>query len=149
MFISYYWIFLYDLGQIAPTTYSYSDIIDNGPGVVNLSQAPKTHTSTNNIFINQTLFDIYYSYIRSTFGSQVPQLSGPGNEAALERDDALFLQSYSCLQRQWKSPLNVLISVFAADYALFFGLYSLVFLIAGALQSQRKNGNSARCDVNK
>ena len=142
LFVSYYWLFLQDFGQVAPTTYPYTDFVYNGPGLVNLSQPAITHASTNNIFVNQTLFDIYDSYMRSTTTFQIPVFAGPKNGNGLERDDALLLQSYSCLQRQWKPPLNVLISVLSADYALFFGLYSFVLLIAGAVQSRRKKGNS-------
>ena len=49
-----------------------------------------------------------------------------------------FIKSYSCTQRQLKPPINFIISVVVADYALIMGGYSFALLIAGGIQKHRR-----------
>src|SRR5208282_6675097 len=57
-FVSEYWLTLYDCGQIAPMSYEY-----NSQKQINLSRL-KPFNETYNIFVNNTLFQIYQSYLR-------------------------------------------------------------------------------------
>jgi hypothetical protein len=57
IFVGYYWAFLADLGQVAPTAYDRT--VANNP-------LPVIYASTNNVFVNETLFNIYSIYIQET-----------------------------------------------------------------------------------
>jgi hypothetical protein len=139
--ISYYWILLYDLGQTAPTYYGYTQ------SGVDFS-SPIFYPSTNNIFVNDSLFNIYSSYLTNTI---IPVLSHydvnlptdflpVGSNNTLQPSSTTFLRSYSCLQKQIKGALSATVSVIVADYAFIAGAYSLVVFCVGWWQSKRLNG---------
>jgi hypothetical protein len=56
--VSYYWIFLGTLGQIAPTTY-----VPTGDFVSVDFNQPMKYSANSNIFANDTLFQSYASYL--------------------------------------------------------------------------------------
>jgi len=131
-----YWAFLADLGQIAPTAYDLS--IPNSP-------QPVAFPSSNNIFINETLFEIYSGYFNNTLlpfvrnflnMSQYPPVL-LNNASRLTRTETTLLRSYTCTTRQLKNGLGLVIAVIAADYALIIGAYSFVSFIAGWLQKRK------------
>jgi hypothetical protein len=71
LMISFYWSYLADLGQIAPTTYmpsAYSVTAD--------FTQPTLYPPTNNIFVNNTPFQLYSSYLNDTIFPFV-NYSGP------------------------------------------------------------------------
>jgi len=144
IFVSFYWLILHDLGQIAPTTYAYEayNIIGDPIGVPNASIPAAYHPPTNNIFINDTLYQIYASYMRNDLVPlgqllSVPDFMPLDDSNQLQTLDCRFLRSYNCLERQWKGILSAVVSVLVADYALFFGAYSILILVAGWLQKKK------------
>src|SRR5271163_4134584 len=60
MFVSHYWTLLLDFGQVAPSTFLY----DASGNLVNYG--PVQYAPTNNIFVNETLFETYSTYLQST-----------------------------------------------------------------------------------
>ena len=56
-FVSLYWVFLSNVGQVQPTTYPIYGSLFNTP-LVDFAQ-PTFYPSSNNIFVNGTLFEIY------------------------------------------------------------------------------------------
>lgn len=135
MYVSYYWIFLSDFGQIAPTYYD-STPSGTGPDF----SSPIFYSSTNNIFINQSLFRIYSSYLNNTimpvliqlgYANPLPEFLPLDSDNILKPVNMSFVRSYSCLQRQLKGGLSVVVSVLVADYAFIAGAYTLVVFCAG------------------
>jgi hypothetical protein len=143
VFVSFYWTILADLGQIAPTTYNLTNFVDWSPvGAANTSQPQQFFPSTNNIFVNETLFEIYSEYLRNTLLPLFPVLDVPAfnslnNGNQLTAVDTQFIRSYSCWQRQLKGPLSAIISVLASDYALFFGPYYFYLWFYGWINKRR------------
>lgn len=147
VFVSFYWTILADLGQIAPTTYNLTNFLEGSPvWIANTSQPQQFFPPTNNIFVNETLFDIYSAYLRNTLlpfdpAFKVPAFSSLSSENQLMPVETGFIPSYACLQRQWKGVLSAIISVLVADYALFFGPYHAYLWFFGWLKTHRdENG---------
>ena len=143
VFVSFYWTMLVDLGQIFSITYFLEDFIEGNPmNIANLSHPPTFHPSTNNIFINETLFEIYHSYIVDVLlpsvNYSIPTFAPLDKNNRLQPIETVFLRSYTCLKRQWKGAISGVISVMAADYALFVGAYQLVMLVAGMVQKRQQ-----------
>ena len=137
--ISGYWFSLLSFGQFAPVNYIFDPI-------VNFSK-PILHSTTNNIFLNGTLFDLYTDYLRQTvvplFSSflpftALPEIQPLGQDNPLEVPIITFASTYSCSQRQMKSWFSFIISVAAADYALLAALYSGFITIIGWHQQSKK-----------
>jgi hypothetical protein len=137
IWVSFYWMMLFDFGQVTPTTYSPAGnvLLEGSPIVIPTFTLPATfHPPTNNIFINETLFEIYSEYFREismVFNVALPEFSALNDTNRLQPVETGFLRSYSCLKREWKGALSGIISVLAADYALFFGAYSIIIFFAG------------------
>lgn len=137
MYVSIYWTMLFDLGQLFPVIYY--------PW---LNEEPTTYLSTNNIFMNPTLFDIYYSYLNNTVMPllgintnvselDIPWFDDPTAENSLQVSNTTFIRSYSCVERHWKSWLEMIISVIVADYALIGAPYAIVIFLAVQIQKRR------------
>ena|SRR5579859_5427669 len=140
--VSQYWLTLYDLGQVSPVLYP------SDPNGAIQSSTPINFPSTNNIFINASLFEIYTSWLNDTIlpivrlaqpDAILPTFLPLSNSNRVEKFDAMFYRSYSCLERRLKGWFSLIISVFAADYALIAGTYSLFIFFAGSFQ-KRKDG---------
>jgi hypothetical protein len=138
IFVSFYWCFLADFGQINPT----------------ILYPQTTFPPTNNIFINQSLFEIYSSYLRNTIlpllGPAVtsnfpplPQFSNLSDENSLKAQVSTFTRTYSCLQIKPKSPLNFIVSVVVAEYALIMGGYKLAILVAEVIQKRKQRDGTS------
>ena len=146
VFVSFYWIILYDFGQVGPTMYPYSGYTVPGSpiAVINTSIPATFYPPINNIFVNNTLFEIYSDYMRNTLlpiaNVSLPEFSPLDSSNRLDPAQAQFLRTYNCLRRQSKGALSGIISVLAANYALFFGACSLFLLIAGWIQRRRPRG---------
>jgi hypothetical protein len=140
MFVSQFWITLYDVGQIVPVN----------------SLNGKSLPSTNNIFINDTLFQIHSSYLINNvipaFSTYLPtnltNFTNPPKFLPLNEtnrlqpvDTSLFI-NYSCSERRIKGLFSVLISVFTADYAVIVSAYGAFMFIASAIQKRRDEGIS-------
>ena len=109
-----------------------------------LTLPPTSYNSTNNIFINESLFEIYYTYLKTRIlaivNVSLPVFSPLNDTYGLEPVQTTFQRTYSCLARQWKGPLVGIVSVLAADYALFFGVYSAVMWFAAVIQKRQSDG---------
>lgn len=145
IFVSFYWIFLSDLGQISPSISGQTTMgVPNNTFVNQRTAFPPT----NNIFINQTLFAIYSSYLRNTIipllgpvtGDYplLPPFSNLSFENSLQELDTTFTLSYSCVQRTRKQALAFIVSVIVADYAFIVGAYQLSIMVAAMIQKRRR-----------
>jgi len=148
IFVSFYWTILADFGQVAPTTFYYlSDVSETGSvSIVNLT-APTVYPPTNNIFVNESLFEIYESYLRNELllalapSLFVPPFAPLNSTNRLEPKDVEFVQNYSCWKRAWKSFwLDAVVSVLVAQYSLFFGTFSFFLLVAAWFHRRQPNG---------
>jgi len=140
--VTYYWVLLADLGQIAPTAY---DLTTSTP-------QPVLFPSTNNPFVNETLFQVYFDYFNSTirpFLEEAYRTPGPppvllNDETRLTSTQTTLLRSYTCSWMRIRSPLNLIIQVMAADYALIVGAYTVVRLTTGWWQKRKDDGKVKR-----
>jgi len=134
MFVSQYWAFLADFGQLSPTTFTYNA----ATGTV-ISYNPVSYLSTYNIFVNDTLFDIYYSYLLNTvlplFRATFPEFSPLNENNQMSESNVSLKLLYACTDLQLKSSSNLVISVLVADWALITWLWTLA-LLAGAWYEQ-------------
>lgn len=146
LFVSWYWIFLSDFGHNAPTTYVYvkpSNIFSNAYYVTPDFATATQYPPTNNIFYNDTLFEIYSDYLVNTlyplaplFGQgvvQVPTFNPLNDNNRLEAISMSLLTSYFCTQRQMKDWLGVFVLVIVADFSILCILNSLLHWITGVL----------------
>lgn len=142
VFVSYHYVFLSDFGQIYTTSY-----LSTPGGLPDFSQPGFQIPASNNIFVNETLFDLYNTYLRTTilpfFQLYIPNFKIPDflpiNETnSLQEIDTTFLRSYDCTQRQLRGGGSVFISVLVADYALIGGPYTFFIFIAGWLYRRRE-----------
>jgi hypothetical protein len=144
VFVSYYWLALADLGQIAPIY--YDDTISGLPNFTSILKLP----STNNIFTNVTLFGVYSDLLRDLIFPFVVAASGlpitlpeflplDGNNT-LQLGSTSLSRSYSCQKRQAKWWGTAVISVIAAEYAIIVGGYS-IFIWLGKLYQEGKDKN--------
>ena len=138
--VSSYWLGLTAFGQLAPTTYNLPP-----QGGINFSE-PVILSSKNNPFVNNTLFEIYSSYLHDTImpllQSQQPEASLPpflplSEQNSLDLPSVKILRNYSCSGRQMKGWVSVVISVITADYAILGGVYHFFIYIASWLQTRR------------
>jgi hypothetical protein len=126
MFVVWYWVGLADLGQVT-------------------SQGA-TGQESNNIFVNETLFELYSSFINSTI---IPHLNRPGwntsfnilpvseTNKPLSNSPVSLYTMLTCSQRQIKGWVSFVVSVAAADTALILGVYNVFIFIAGWIQKRR------------
>jgi hypothetical protein len=125
--VSYYWLFLSNFGQTSPTYYNFTS--EDLPNLL----APVFYSSTNNIFVNSTLFSIYSSYLTDLFsfvGLPPPEFLPLDNNNSLQQTAVTFLTSYSCMQRQPQPFIYAAVSVLVADYVFIAGGYSFVIIVA-------------------
>jgi hypothetical protein len=103
---------------------------------------------TNNIFINATLFDEYYSFLNTNVGPQLNQQSFdflPVNDTnQAQAVNTSFLQSYLCLKRVRKEILELIVLVLSADYALFMGPLGYIMFCASWWSKRKDNGYQPR-----
>jgi hypothetical protein len=142
--ISIHWTFLYNLGQTAPTI--YPPLAGTSPILPNFSN-PTFYSDTNNIFVNDTLFEIYSTYLRETI-LPILNLSAPAflplNETnRLYPQETTFVRSYNCQKRVLKS--GWIFSVFSVDFAFASGAYTLVLIVAGFFERRRQKQRGMNC----
>jgi hypothetical protein len=145
-----HWLYLADFGQTSSTVYpNLTFFRAAGPNAPESSEFyPAVQLpSTYNIFVNETGYDNMISFVFAWFESFTGDL--PANiptfhqtsELPLEPNETSFVVSYSCNERQLKSPVSLVITVIAADYALIVGGYSIVKWIGMFLEKRRENGS--------
>lgn len=136
IFVTHYWLILYDFGQISPTIYNHDFTGDT------------QYSSANNIFVNDTLFQIYASYLNNTI---LPLMKEPSpaflpltRENSLQPKDVSLRLMYYCTELQIKAPGSLIISVSAADYALITGLYTFGIWVAKNLEAWKEKREAKR-----
>jgi hypothetical protein len=139
--VSYYWGFLGSLGQLQPTLYpSLPNRQGPGPYPVDLVSA-QSYDSSNNIFVNATLFDIYSAYLSDTilplFGLPSLKFAPLTEESRMQPTQVTFLRAYMCQQRQPKEPFTAIFSVLTTIYVFTAGPLQFIILIATYLQTRR------------
>jgi hypothetical protein len=141
MFVVWFWVSLYDFGQVSGRFASaFPD------DIYELVWA----NSSRNIFLNETLLESYTSVLNNIILPYVtfnlvdnpnhPIIPLSLNETnRLQGSPTSLLQTYSCTQRQPKEALSLIVSVLAADYALAHGAYSLFIFVTGWWQRRKDN----------
>jgi hypothetical protein len=139
-----YWLYLADLGQVTTLITDPS---------WNLTH-PSLHNDTYNVFADEALYQNYLEFYSSPPDSSVPYLS-PTNRISgdtvnssfspLQPIDTMFLQSYSCQQRQLKSGVSLVLALIVADYPFIVGGFSLVIWVATFWQKRPNNGSYTLC----
>ena len=138
MFVGGYWSILADVGQIQPTVYGRPPL--DFPADFSL---PVTHTSVNNIFINETLFYIHYDYMLEVvlplLGVLEPtfKFAPPIGQNQLNETQTTFMRTYLCNIRRRKGTISALVSITVTDYAFVRGAYNL-FIFAAAWYQRKK-----------
>lgn len=155
-FVSLHWTTLYQFGDIAPTIYgqnalppsvllpnplvNYHQLLLNGIGSPNFSD-PVTFPPTNNIFWNETLFEIYTTYFAHIYGSaqqlDLPPFLPPSNSNRIERSPITIFTSYQCNQLGWKGWVSAVFSILVAISSLWTGGYTLFLLLVEAVQEKK------------
>jgi hypothetical protein len=155
---SAYWTFLYQFGDIAPTIYEQASagqtseifldgqLLINGMGYPNFS-APITSPPTNNIFWNETLFDIYTVYLRNTLLPLLlriyPEFNNtfvlppflPLNDSnRAERVPTSIYTSYQCSEYVWKGWASALVSVLVSVFSLWTTGFAIMIWILMKLE---------------
>lgn len=146
LFVSIYWTMLFDLGQLSPKIYDPPDPTSGAD--------PISFSTTNNIFTNPTLFEIYYSYLNNTVlpilaeetnvsdaDRQIPWFNPPSATNSLNALNTTFIRDYDCRRRQFKKPLQALASVILNDYALIKVPYAIAVWCAIAIQKRVRSRN--------
>jgi len=138
LFVSHYWLVLLDFGQLSPTTFLYNEY-----GLVDYS--PVTYTSTNNIFENETLYGIYYGYLRNVilplFGLNFPETTPLNDTNRVNASNVSLEALYSCTDLQLKPTGSLIISVAVADWAFISAFYALVLYAGGWMEKRKKHGD--------
>jgi hypothetical protein len=134
-----YWICLADFGQVSAVNNEYADVSKSDlPG-------PFSYPATNNIFVNQSLYQNYLEYLQS---DQFPFNWAGENQFAnltktldepLQPSDEMFLQSYSCQHLQVKTAISFVIAVISADYPFLIVGHLLVVWIASKLEKRQRD----------
>jgi hypothetical protein len=138
-FSMFYWLYLADFGQVSAIANRFSDVSrSDGQGSI-------VYPATNNIFVNQSLYQNYFEYIQ---GGQFPFNSKPLNHLnespvpPLQSMPVTFLQSYSCQRLELKSAISLLISIITADYPFLVLGYTLSMWVASKLEKRRRDSKT-------
>jgi hypothetical protein len=129
IFVSQYWLLLLDFGQISPSTFDYNSEGDR------LDYGPVRHTAAYNIFVNDTLFSQYDSYLRQTilplFNYTLADFL-PINATNQMNERTVSLQMlYTCSDIRLKDSAGLIISVIVADWGMISSVVALgLFLLA-------------------
>ena len=135
-----YWNVLVDFGIYSPTNYPHDANANSGRDFSRATLLP----STNNIFINSTLYDIYSQFmleiVMPLLDLPVPpaEITPLGNENKLVHREVAFAKSYFCSVRQLKSPLVGIVSIFVGEYAFIQGGYRIFIFLATWYQKRRE-----------
>lgn len=142
MFVTQYWTLLYDFGQTAPISYARTGPFPNSTEMAN----PHFYSDNNNIFVNETLFEIYATYFENVilpllgYDGPVGDFQSLNNGNQLTPVNVAFKIGYSCTQLQLKSWLNLIVSVLVADITFFRAAYGCVIWGGAWLQTRRSRG---------
>lgn len=142
--VSGYWLALYDAGQL--TAVVYGSVWDeySAADTPNLSDFIKT-TSRYNIFVNQSLFQTFSDYMLQnvlTTATNLPNGISPqflplNDTNHVQPVDATVYRNFLCSERKIKGWFSLFISVFAADYAVVGGIYTIFTYVVGCIQKRK------------
>lgn len=141
LFVGYYWRFLYDFGQIQPTIYAPQSTSQTLISPPNFSQ-PTFYPATNNIFLNDTLFQIYATITTAVYNLNnytIPGFAPVSGTNRLQTQTTTFVRGYDCQERQYKS--DWFFAVFTVEFAFMSGAYHLLKLIVYQIGQMRRNGS--------
>ena len=135
MFVSQYWLLLLDFGQIAPSTFNYDDKGNR------LDYGPVRHSAQNNIFVNDTLFDQYNSYLRHTvlplFGYSLADFLPLNNTNRMNQTTVSLKMLYTCSDIRLKDSAGLVISVIVADWGMISSVVALGLLVLATWQLRK------------
>jgi len=139
--VSFYWLFLLDVGQSFPTTYTTKpqDIV-----VLEIPNflSPVTHTSRNNILLNSTLRQGYATFMNDSIlpflnlSHIAPFQPIEGQDLSMIPGQRTFVRSYDCVFRQLRQGFSAFIQVLIADYVLLAGGFKVFCIIARMMQKR-------------
>ena len=144
IFVTYHWLILANLGQTSPTIYA-PIVFPAAPEWyrVNFTQV-RSYPPTNNILVNETLYDIYTGYLGETIlpllNYSSPEFTPLGDANRLQLEETTFIKSYNCQVRKWKSPLVALFSIVTTATVFITTPYGIVILIATRVQKRNPKG---------
>lgn len=131
LYVSLYWTTLIDFGQ-------YSPYLVNG--TTNIGFYPP---ATNNLFLNSTLLQSYYSFYNTSlapfldgYALSIPQYVPPKPVYF----PTTFLQSYTCSKLAPRSPLTLFISVIVGCYTFIVGGYGFAKFVVAFFYKHRHKG---------
>jgi len=142
IYVNAYWTILSNLGQYSPTLYYDTVDSDTRVTIPDFSTAIQ-YPSTNNIFVNNSLYDVYSTFTLYTVFPLLGVSTSPAGVAPLDASNGLafnetvFRASYFCTVRTLKSPFVAIVSVLVAEYAFIHGAYSLFMLLAARYQKRK------------
>jgi len=134
-FVSFYWISLNSFGQVEPTTYPPI----NATVIPDFSR-PSFLSSSNNIFVNHTLFEIYSPYAIEIIASetgQTFQFMPLDQTNHLEPQEITFIRGYECQQRQLKP--GFILSVFPSVLTPLTSAWALLMFLVARIDTSRRN----------
>jgi hypothetical protein len=151
--VSCYWTFLADLGHDRPTIYPRRQI-SMAPDFTVMPDfsKPMRLPSENNIFISDSLFKIYSTTLHKTIipllnlSIQEFKFAPLTDENHFRPEEMTFQRSYDCTVRRWKAPINAIVSILVASYALIQAGYTLVILIAASYEKRKFPEGMSLCD---
>lgn len=76
-------------------------------------------------------------FLNNQLGPNILNFPPLNDTNRLQQTGVLFLKSYSCVERQLKGWVSVIISVIAANYALISVPYTILIWTAGRFQKRR------------
>ena len=135
-----YWLLLLDFGQIAPSTFNYDDKGNR------LDYGPVRHSAQNNIFVNETLFDQYNSYLRHTilplFGYTLAEFLPLNNTNRMNETTVSLKMLYTCSDIRLKDSAGLIISVIVADWGMISSVLALGLVLLAAWRLRQEEDGS-------
>jgi hypothetical protein len=135
MFVVHYWGLLADFGQIAPTAWNFSDSNFQNYG-------PVPFSAGNNIFINESLFELYYDYFNSTvmplYGYIFPPFAPLNETNKLDQSNVSLRALYACSDLTLRSSQSLVIAVIVADWAFITTFFTIALVIGTFLHTRRE-----------
>jgi hypothetical protein len=142
-FVSLYWLILGTFGQVEPTTYPFTKVIFTP--VPDFTQ-PSFYTSSNNIFVNNTLFQIYSQYAIDLFFVTPNETSiefMPLDDSnRLDPEVITFVRGYECQERKLKA--GWFLSVFPAVVSPLTTAWTVLMLLVMRIDLSRSSRISTR-----
>jgi hypothetical protein len=145
--VSFYWLFLLDVGQTFPTTYTTrpQDIV-----VLEIPNflSPVAHPSKNNLLLNSTLRQIYATFMNDTIipflnlSHIAPFQPIEGQDLSMIPGERTFVRSYNCVFRQLRQGFSAFLQVLIQDYVLLAVGFKVFCILAKMVQTRTAIGGT-------